>query len=161
MALKTYDKALNLLSFRERSSKELAKRLKDKGEAPEAIDQAVSRLHENGLLDDTRFAESRARSGIVGKARSRRRIQQDLAQRGVSREVADQAITKVLDEEGTSELLLAERAARKKLRSLDRYEGQEKRQKLYAFLARQGYPGDVVSKVLKRVLDATVDEELP
>ena len=119
----------------------------------------ITRLRQNGLLDDAAYAESKARSGIVGKARSRRRMEQDLAQRGVSREVVSQAISRVFAEEGTSELAVAERAARKKLRSLDRHEPQVKKQKLYAFLARQGYPGEVVRKVMKRVLDTTVDEE--
>lgn len=150
---KTYERALNLLSFRARSAKELAKRLKEKGEPAPEIEAVIARLKENGLLDDAQYAESKARSGIVGKARSKRRLQQDLAQRGVNREVADQAIARVLEEEGTSELAVAERAARKKLRSLGKYEGLVQRQKLYAFLARQGYPGEVVRKVLKTVLD--------
>lgn len=158
-AQKTYERALNLLSFRARSAKELAKRLKEKGEPAEEIEAVITRLRQNGLLDDAVYAESKARSGIVGKARSRRRMEQDLAQRGVSREVVSQAISRVFAEEGTSELAVAERAARKKLRSLDRHEPQVKKQKLYAFLARQGYPGEVVRKVMKRVLDTTVDEE--
>ena len=156
---KTYERALNLLSFRARSAKELGKRLREKGEPAEEIDAVLTRLLQNGLLDDARYAESKARSGIVGKARSRRRMQQDLAQRGVAREVVDKAITTAYAEEGTSELAVAERAARKKMRSLGRYDAQEQKQKLYAFLARQGYPGDVVRKVMKRVLEATVDEE--
>ncbi len=156
---KTYERALNLLSFRARSAKELGKRLREKGEPAEEIDAVLTRLLQNGLLDDARYAESKARSGIVGKARSRRRMQQDLAQRGVAREVVDKAITTAYAEEGTSELAVAERAARKKMRSLGRHDAQEQKQKLYAFLARQGYPGDVVRKVMKRVLEATVDEE--
>ena len=87
-AQKTYERALRLLAFRARSTSELSKRLIEKGEPADEVARAVTRLAAAGLLDDTRYAESRARVGVVGKARSRRRIEEDLVHRGVSREVA-------------------------------------------------------------------------
>jgi len=157
-AQKTYDRALNLLSFRARSAKELKKRLLEKGEPAAEVDAAIERLLANGLLDDARYAEARARSGIMGKARSRRRIEQDLAQRGVSRELANQAISQVMEDAGTDECEVAERAARKKLRSLAKLDAFEKKKKLYAYLARQAYAPDVIRKVMRKVLDAAPEE---
>ncbi|WP_437814029.1 regulatory protein RecX [Sorangium sp. So ce1078] len=153
-AQKTYERALRLLSFRARSARELEKRLIEKGEPREHVTSAIARLCANGLLNDARFAEAKARAGIVGKPRSRRRIEQDLARKGVARDVADAAIRQVMTDEGTDELAVAERAARKKLRSLSRLEPMEQRQKLYAFLARQGYAPDVARRALRAVLDA-------
>lgn len=155
-AQKTYDRALRLLSFRARSAKELEKRLIEKGEPRDQVDRVIARLSSSGLLDDARFAEAKARSGIVGKARSRRRIEQDLARKGVARDVADAAIRQVMADEGTDEAAVAERAARKKLRSLSRLDAAEQRRKLYAFLARQGYAPDVVRRVLGAVLDGAL-----
>ncbi|XXY18404.1 regulatory protein RecX [Sorangium sp. So ce216] len=159
-AQKTYERALRLLSFRARSARELEKRLIEKGEPREHVTAAIQRLCANGLLDDARFAEAKARSGIVGKPRSRRRIEQDLARKGVARDVADAAIRQVMADEGTDELAVAERAARKKLRTLARLEPAEQRQKLYAFLARQGYAPDVVRRALRAVMDVR-DAPLP
>ncbi|WP_437756424.1 regulatory protein RecX [Sorangium sp. So ce1389] len=153
-AQKTYERALRLLSFRARSARELEKRLIEKGEPREHATAAIQRLCANGLLDDARFAEAKARAGIVGKPRSRRRIEQDLARKGVARDVADAAIRQVMADEGTDELAVAERAARKKLRTLARLDPAEQRQKLYAFLARQGYAPDVVRRALRAVMDA-------
>ncbi|AUX19790.1 hypothetical protein SOCEGT47_002430 [Sorangium cellulosum] len=153
-AQKTYERALRLLSFRARSARELEKRLIEKGEPPELAATAIARLTANGLLDDARFAEAMARSGVVGKPRSRRRIAHDLARKGVARDVADAAIRQVMADEGTDERAVAERAARKKLRSLARLDPREQRQKLHAFLARQGYAPDVVRRTLHAVLDA-------
>ncbi|WP_437834841.1 regulatory protein RecX [Sorangium sp. So ce1153] len=152
-AQKTYERALRLLSFRARSARELEKRLIEKGEPREHVTAAIQRLIANGLLDDARFAEAKARSGIVGKPRSRRRIEQDLARKGVARDVADAAIRQVMADEGTDELAVAERAARKKLRTLARLDPAAQRQKLYAFLARQGYAPDVVRRALRAVMD--------
>lgn len=156
---KTYGRALSLLSFRARSASELEKRLIEKGEPREQVAVVIERLAQSGLLDDARYAESRARTSIIGKSRSRRRIQQDLAQRGVARDVADAAIRQVMTEEGTDEASVAERAARKKMRSLGKLDPAEQRQKLYGFLARQGYASDVVRKVIRAVLDAPPPEE--
>jgi regulatory protein len=155
---RTYERALNLLSFRDRSAKRLEARLVEKGEPPEQVAAAIARLTANGLLDDARFAAARARSGLLGKARSRRRMAETLAHDGVPREVAAEAIQKVLDEEGTDELSLALRAARKKLRTLSRHEPRVQREKLYGFLARQGYAAEVVRRALTEVL-ATADED--
>ncbi|WP_437654372.1 regulatory protein RecX [Sorangium sp. So ce1182] len=152
-AQKTYERALRLLSFRARSARELEKRLIEKGEPREHVTAAIQRLCANGLLDDARFAEAKARSGIVGRPRSRRRIEQDLARKGVARDVADAAIRQVMADEGTDELAVAERAARKKMRTLARLDAAEQRQKLYAFLARQGYAPDVVRRALRAVMD--------
>ena len=156
---KTYDRALNLLSSRDRSAQKLEKQLLDKGEPPEQVTAVLARLSGAGLLDDARFAAARARSGLLGKARSRRRMVETLTHDGVASDVAREAIQKVLDEEGTDELALALRAARKKLGSLSRLAPLAQRQKLYGFLARQGYASEVVRRTLREVLDAAPPDE--
>lgn len=158
-AQKTYERALNLLSFRIRSARQLEKRLIEKGEPAAQVAAVIARLCANGLLDDARYAEARARAAIAGKARSRRRTVEDLVQQGVTREVADAAIRQVMDEEGTDELSVAVRAAEKKMRSLASLDPPAQRQKLYAFLARQGHAADVVRRTLRLVLDAAPPDE--
>lgn len=156
---KTYERALDLLSFRSRSARQLADRLLAKGEPPDQVEAVIARLSACGLLDDARFAEGRARAGMVSKTRSRRRTVQDLVHKGVAREVASEAVRQVLEAEGTDELAVAMRAAEKKLRSLTRCEPQARRQKLYGFLARQGYAANVVRKTMRAVLDAPPPDE--
>ena len=56
--LHTYDRALDLLAFRARSSSELARSLVRKGEERADVEWAISRLTEQGLLDDEAFARS-------------------------------------------------------------------------------------------------------
>ena len=50
--LHTFDRALNMLAFRARSSSELARSLVRKGEERPHVDWAIARLTEQGLLDD-------------------------------------------------------------------------------------------------------------
>lgn len=153
--LRVYDRALNLLAFRARSSTELARSLVRKGELKPLVDRAVARLLEQGLLDDAAFAQSFTRAKVLGAGQSKRRVQQDLARRGVPRAVTDEAIATVFDEEAVDQGAVVEQVARKKLRSLIKLDPAVRRRRLYAFLARRGYDGDDV----RRAMDA-VGEEL-
>lgn len=149
--LKVYDRALNMLAFRARSSAELSRALVRKGEEKPHVERALARLQEQGLLDDAAFAQAFTRAKVLGANQSRRRVQQDLARKGVARDVSDDAITTVFQDEGVDQRELVETAARKKLRSLDKLEPVVRRRRLYAFLARRGYDADDIRKAMEAV----------
>lgn len=154
-ALKVYDRALAMLAFRARASAELARLLIRKGEPREHVERAVIRLQEQGLLDDAAFAQAFTRSRVLGAQQSRRRVQQDLARKGVPRTVSDAAIATVFADEEVDQREIVEQAARKKLRALLRLDPVTRRRRLYAFLARRGYDGEDI-----RVAMAAVGEDL-
>lgn len=156
--LKVYDRALNLLAFRARSSAELARTLVRKGEPKALVDRAVERLLEQGLLDDAAFAQSFTRAKVLGAQQSKRRVQQDLARRGVARTVSDAAIATVFEEEGVDQRDVVEQAARKKLRTLTKLEPVVRRRRLYAFLARRGYDGEDIRRAMEAVGEELRDE---
>jgi len=149
--LHAYDRALNMLAFRARSSRDLARALQRKGEEKPHVDWAIERLREQGLLDDAAFARSFARAKVVDGKQSRRRVQQDLARKGVSRSLSDEAIDTVIEEEGVDQRAIVEEAARKKLRSLAGLEPAVQRRRLYGFLARRGYEIDDIRSVLSAI----------
>ena len=149
--LHTYDRALNILAFRARSSSELARSLVRKGEERPHVEWAIARLTEQGLLDDEAFARSFARAKVVVGKQSRRRVQQDLARRGVSRTVSDDAIDTVFEDEAIDQRSIVEDAARKKLRSLAGLDPAVQRRRLYGFLARRGYELDDIRATLDAI----------
>ena len=151
-ALAAYDRALNMLAFQARSSRDLKRRLVQKGELESNAESAVQRLVAAGLLDDAEYARQVARSKVSGQGASKRRLQQELFKRGVERSVADEAIGEVMSEEGVDESEVVERFARKKLRSLAALDGATRRRRLYAYLARRGYDGEAIRRVMERVL---------
>jgi regulatory protein len=157
--LHAYDRALNMLAFRARSSSELARSLQRKGEEKPHVEWAIARLHEQGLLDDAAFARSFARSKVVDGKQSRRRVQQDLARKGVSRTTSDEAIDTVFEEEAVDQRAIVEEAARKKLRSLAGLEPAVQRRRLYGFLARRGYELDDIRSVLSAIGSSLRAEE--
>ncbi|MFL5576277.1 MAG: regulatory protein RecX [Gemmatimonadaceae bacterium] len=159
-ALGAYDRALNMLAFQPRSRRDLRRRLVQKGESEAHAEAAVERLAASGVLDDGAFARQFARSRVLGQGASKRRLQQELFKRGVERGVADEAIGEVLSDEGVDEGAVVERVARKKARSLGGLDPAVRRRRLYAFLARRGYDGEVIRRAMAVVLGASEAEEL-
>src|SRR5690348_8869448 len=90
--VRTYDRALNMIALRARSSSDLRRQLIRKGEEAEYVDIAIERLLRTGFLDDASFAKQFTRTKVASAGLSRRRVQQELARRGVARDVAESAI---------------------------------------------------------------------
>ncbi len=153
-ALRTFDRALDMLALRGRSAAELRRALVRKGESPAHVDAAIARLVGAGLLDDAAYARQFVRAKMAGPGFSRRRIQVELAKRGVAREVVDAAIAEVVAEDEVDEAAVVERVAAKKARTLARLDPETRRRRLYAFLARRGYELDDVRRVIERLLDS-------
>lgn len=146
--VEAYDRALNLLAFRARSSRELHRRLVQKGTSTKRAEQVIAKLREVGLIDDADFARQLTRSKLAGGS-SRRRVHQELFKRGVSRDVAHAAVDEVAEDEGLSDEASIERVARKKWRTLAELDPPTRRRRLYGFLARRGFDSDDVSRMVR------------
>jgi regulatory protein len=155
--LATYDRALDMLALRARSARELRRQLMRKGEPADRTDAAIVRLQSAGFLDDGAFARQFARSKAVGAGMSRRRIQQELGRRGVARQIGDEAIADVFEEEQLDERRVVEQAALKKLRSLKDLDPGTRKRRLFAFLARRGYDVDDIRHALQAIGSAELD----
>ena len=147
-----------MLEARARGADELRRLLVRKGEPAADVDETIERLTRAGLLDDAAYARQLARSKALGAGMSRRRIQQELARRGVARDITAEAIADVFEDESVDEGKLIERAAAKKLRTLGRLDEPTRRRRLYAFLARRGFDADDIQRVMRTVLDGAEDE---
>lgn len=140
---KAYDQALNFLNLRQRSEKEVADYLKRKSiYADEVIAQTISRLRSNRFLDDAEFARAWIADRQNLKPRSKRQLEVELRQKGVSPQTIEIALL-VSDQD--SEIETAKQIAQKKL---SRYPDQLK---LIAYLMRQGFTYEVVKKALKEL----------
>ena len=78
------ERALRVLGYRERSVKELSKRLGDDGYPPAVVQALVERMSELGLVNDERFASAWARARIAAGF-GPDRIARELAAKGVER----------------------------------------------------------------------------
>jgi regulatory protein len=142
-----YLDALYMLSRRELSEQQLRDRLLEREHDPEEIAAALGQLREQGSLDDGRVARAYARTAVKIKGRGRLRIQRELQQLGISKDVAAEALAETFGE--VDERSLITQAIQKKLRGKRKLESPAEYARLYQFLMRQGFSPGGVSAALR------------
>jgi regulatory protein len=158
--LQVFDQAVNLLSIKARSVRELTLALRRRGATEPEAKQAIARMVELRLLDDAEYARAVAQSRVASGRMSKRRVQQELARRGVAPDLARSAIGEVIEEAGgIDEHDAALALAQKRMRSLGGLDAPTARRRLYAFLARRGYDSVVVKKVVAAVVRGAPDDD--
>jgi regulatory protein len=119
------------------------------GEAGErAIDAAIARLKEAGYLSDAQFAATYTRLRKENEKLGRRRVQQDLAVKGVPAELAGAALGEAY--EGVDEVALArEYIARKRMKQPSGDNREKESSRVMGRLMRAGFSASTVFKVLR------------
>ena len=135
-------RALHLLEKQDRSEKNLRDKLKEGGYPPDIIDIAIDYINDYGYLDDYRMACSHIR--FYMDSRSKRRIKQDLMNKGIKPDVIERAIE---DEYTCDETEQIQRLLEKKGYDSDSATYEQKA-KMYRFLAGRGYSSESISRVL-------------
>jgi len=137
-----YLKALNFISYRPRAEKEIIRNLQ-KHEVPEGqIEQVLTRLRQNDLADDPRFAQLWVENRSTFRPRGRYALRHELRQKGVGEKVIEAAL------QDLDESQLAYRAASKKAGKLGELEWPEFRRKLYGHLSRRGFSYEIIANVI-------------
>ena len=90
-ARRAFNKASDLLAMRDHSEKELLQKLRQKGFA-DGAEEAVEKLKGYGYLDDSRFALRFAQELQRVKHYGKKRIEQELFRKGVSRAVVSDTL---------------------------------------------------------------------
>lgn len=142
--------ALEFISYRGRSEKEVRDKLEKKSFSPEIIEKAVSRFEDLGYINDETYARDYARSRLQGKGYGPQRIRMDLKKRGVPKHLIEEALQEL--DEADSYYEIALREGRKRWQRLAKETDPYKRKKkLGDFLLRKGYNYDVVRQVMDRL----------
>ncbi len=137
-------RALNLISYRQRTERELRERLGERFES-EVIDRAVERLKEQGLVDDEGFARAWSDGRTRNSPRSARALVREMTDRGVARSIADAAVRHLDDEE------TARMAAVKFARRLTGTDYDQFHRRLWQHLQRRGYSGTVARRAVSEL----------
>ena len=127
------------LRSKQLSSQEAREVLREQGVPAELRDDIVADFERRGYLDDVSLAELLVTSGSQRKGQGRVAISRTLSQRGIPREIGDDALAVLEDDD-------AERAldyARTKVSSLRRYDEDTAVRRLVGQLSRRGYGGSV------------------
>ena len=120
--------APSLLVSRERSSEDIF----------ELSEMIIERLSQRGYLDDKRFAEWYVENRFVKKGISQKRLKMELMKKGIARDVIDEVIGGRDDEEELRKMI-------------DKKRAKYTPEKLIAYLVRQGFPYDLVRKLVDEI----------
>ncbi|SMH47503.1 regulatory protein [Rathayibacter oskolensis] len=143
------DRIVRGLSRKSLSVAEVEARLYTEGVAEKDALEIVERFTRFGYLDDYRMAEELVASLRERKKLGRSSIQQELR----SRKLDPEAVATALDElDGDDEYRTALELARKRLPSLRSLSDEVAERRLTGFLARRGYAGALVQRVVRETV---------
>jgi len=138
---KALQAAYHLLSYRQRSEHELSERLLRKGYDEPTIELVQERLRSYGLLGDVEFAKTWL-AQPKSTLRSRRRLQQELGQKRVDKDLVSQDLEELGVEHDQAAIKQLIEKRLQKNTPIDR-------QKLVGYLVRQGFGASLIFKVLE------------
>lgn len=137
-----YEKALELLSFRDHSAFELKEKLQQRAFSPELAQRICDRLSEKGCLNDVEYAKKYARYLQQEKRYSRAAIRAKLLQKGISGKlltVAENELSEEMEEANCRFL-----AAKK----LKQRQDEQLKQKTAAYLKQKGFRWELINTLL-------------
>lgn len=146
---KAKEYVLNLLSYRDRSCREIKDRLKEKGYSPDVSDRVVESLARTHLLDDERFASEWGRERLKSRPMGARLLSQELRRKGIEPEIIEKTIDNLYGEVSEEELafkLLESRRSR-----YEDLQSETSLRKMSDFLLRRGFPWEIVRETIESI----------
>lgn len=123
--------------------------LRKKGFSKDVIEQVLRELKEKGFIGDESFAREWAQSRVPARLLGRKRLKQELIEKGVAAQIISRIEEEVYKEYSEEEL--AFHAARKRLRTLRGLDPVKTRRRLSAYLERQGFPFEEIKRVIEKL----------
>jgi regulatory protein len=149
---KTYDAALNFLSYRPRSKDEVRRYLARRKVSPTISERVLARLSDSKLIDDQAFAQYWVENRETFSPRSGRALRFELRSKGID----DSTIASSISGDDSA---AAYQAAQKKARTLANADNETFRRKLLSFLQRRGFSYETCRETIDRVWHEKNDQD--
>ncbi len=148
---KAYGDAINFLSYRIRTEKEINDKLKKKYNE-DIIEIIMERLQAEGLINDSYFAKIYIESKLNSTNWSIRKVQYQLKNLGVENNIIQEELAKI--DSQNAEYNNAKRIIEKQI---DRWKSKYKenyllKNKLYSYLSSRGFQYDTISVIIEEFL---------
>lgn len=142
--IKAQSAALNYISYKSRTKKEVLRKLTELEYGETMIEKVLCFLEKYNYVNDKSYSESYIRESVRLRPRSAFLLKMELAQRGVDANIIDQALLEnELDEKQGALRLL-----KKKVKDFSHMDEKERR-KAFAFLQRKGYSYEVIKEAFQ------------
>src|SRR5689334_17213879 len=146
--MSVYIEALKLLARRELSEAQVRQRLARRGHEADEIDDAIARLRGERAIDDARVADAIARTETAVRRRGKLRVRLQIERVGIERSVAKRAVDAVFED--VDDEALIDSSLAKRLRHGQEIADDRQFQRLYRYLAGQGFDHDRVLAALNK-----------
>ena len=141
--------AVNLLSYRPRSIKEVSNRLIHKGWNKDLADRVTGELVDKGYLNDEEFAAIFARDKAKNKCLGPVALKSELIKTGVAQKIIEQTIEAVYSKYPADELI--QRLMKKRGIDLDVPLVKKEKQRFINLLKRKGFTWDQMESVVRNL----------
>lgn len=146
--LKAKEYAFLLLKFRLRSEKEITERLKQRNLPEQAIKETIVFLKEKKFIDDLVFAKTWV-SSRLRRPFGLRKIKQELAQKGLAKEIIQDALAQAKEHYNESQVV--SQLAQQRFSKLKSIEPLKAKARVYGYLMRRGFSPDVIMEVIRDI----------
>lgn len=155
---RTMNRAFRLLAAKPRSVAELRERLMEKNWTNlDIVNAVIEKLEDYKYLDDQQYASDLAVSKLRQKPQGKRKLQQSLSQKKLSKETVDEAITTAFEKLPEHDLI--DQAIAKRLRLKGKPETREDVKKFYDHLLRQGFDFGLIRSKMDEVAKGRYHED--
>jgi regulatory protein len=151
---RAYQVAVNFISYRPRSSKEIVDKLARKGFTRELALEVVDQLKELSLLNDLQFARMFVRDKLRGKPMGRAMLRRKLLEKGITFQMSERVLKEYVTEENEQEAAKT-LAVRKMKTSHSRFSALDplaRQKRLIDYLLSRGFSQDVATKTVRSII---------
>ena len=146
--------AVNFISYRSRSSREIVDKLTRKGVTPDVAANVVQHLRDVRLLNDLEFARMFVRDKLRGKPMGKAMMRRKLLEKGIAFQIIERVLKEYITEE--AEQQAAARLAAKKLKvSRARFGGLDsarQQKRLVDYLLNRGFSTEIAMKTVRNII---------
>ena len=147
-----FDKAVNLLAFKDRTVQEIRQRLNEKGYSSEDIEDTVEKLSYYGYLNDQNYTISYIKDNTSKKGK--KLIINELNQKGVEKTV----INEVYESMDVDEIDTIKKLVERRFQALD-FNDDKSYRRVVGYLLRRGFSYENIKKVI-RCRNSVLEDEV-
>ncbi len=140
------ERALKIISIKDRTEKELRDKLNEKGYQENDIDVVIEFLKEYKYIDDTSFAINYAKDCVCLKKWGKTRIKTELVRKGIDKELAQEAVENACEDSGS--LVLSE--MKKRFKDAD-FSNPKERMRIFGYFARRGFSPNEIKGAINQL----------
>jgi len=147
---KAFRAAMRRLARRAMSTKMVSDKLRELGHTPEVSARVLERLEALEVINDEAFGQALVRDILNRKPAGPQLLKQKLYQKGIAGSLADQLIREATSDHDAQRQSAID-FARKRAKSLARFDAPTRKRRLYGQLARRGFDPDTIRAAIASV----------